>query len=232
VQRVQGAIVEIAPGPASAREAGETSGWFSLGSEEMLSAFLRYGYPAFGLTLLLGALGLPVPTGLATALAGSLAAQGHIDWRSASAIAVSASIVGDLIGYAIGYWLGQEFLDRRGRWIGYTPARRARVQALFDRWGGPTVLITRTLVSHLSSVVSLLAGISRYRLAGFLAFAVLGRVVWTSAYLGLGYGVGHDLEAATGFLGNFTGLLVCLAILAMSGLVANGRVAARADNPG
>jgi membrane protein DedA with SNARE-associated domain len=224
VQRVQRALAETLPRGTAPPKNGETAAWLGIGSDDILSALLIYGYPALALTLLLGALGLPVPTGLATTLAGSLAARGHMNWLIAGAIAVAASVIGDALGYGIGRSLSLGFLERRGRWFGFTPARLARVQALFDRFGGFTVLLTRTLVSHLSSVVSLLAGVSRYRLAGFLAFAAAGRVIWTSAYLGLGYGVGNEFEAAAGFLGNLSVLLVSLAILAASGLVAAGRV--------
>jgi membrane protein DedA with SNARE-associated domain len=84
------------------------------------------------------------------------------------------------------------------------------------------VLLTRTLVSYLSSVVSLLAGVSRYRLTEFVVLAVIGRLMWTSAYLGLGYVIGADLEATAGFLTNLSGMLVSLAGLAGSGLVASG----------
>jgi membrane protein DedA with SNARE-associated domain len=103
-----------------------------------------------------------------------------------------------------------------------TSHRQARARAIFDHWGGATVLITRTLVSHLSSVVSLLAGISRYRLPAFLSFALAGRIVWTAAYMGLGFAVGGSLEAAAGFLQNLSGLLVSLAVFAGSGLLAGG----------
>ena len=223
VQRVQRAIAEIAPRFTAPSSQRQSTAWLGVSSEDMLSALLVYGYPALAVTLLLGALGLPVPTGLATTLAGSLIARGHMNWLIAAVLAVTASVIGDAIGYGIGRGLGERFLERRGRWFGYTPARRARVQMLFDRWGGLTVLISRTLVSHLSSIVSLLAGIGRYRPAGFLAFAVAGRIVWASAYLGLGYGIGSDLEAATGFLSNLTGLLVSFAILVVSGLVARRR---------
>ena len=41
---------------------------------------------------------------------------------------------------------------------------------------------------------------SRYHLSAFLAFTVVGRMLWTSAYLGLGYAVGANLEAAASFL--------------------------------
>jgi membrane protein DedA with SNARE-associated domain len=87
--------------------------------------------------------------------------MGHLDWPVATAIAVAASVLGDVFGYGLGRLLGQRFLERHGRWLGYTPVRGAHVQALFDRWGAWTILVTRTLASHLSSVLSLLAGLAR-----------------------------------------------------------------------
>jgi membrane-associated protein len=108
------------------------------------------------------------------------------------------------------------FLVSHGRWIGCTAERSAPLQSLLQRWGGMTVIISRTLTSSLSSVVSLLAGVSRYRFARFLGFALVGRRVWTPAYLGLGFGIGNNIEAASQFLGNLSGLLVALGVLIVS----------------
>jgi membrane protein DedA with SNARE-associated domain len=83
-----------------------------------------------------------------------------------------------------------------------------------------TVFITRTFVSCLSSVASLLAGVSRYRLTNFVAVSAVGRLVWTAAYLGLGYMIGADLDAATGFLTNLTGFLLCAIVLVVAGMTA------------
>ncbi len=82
------------------------------------------------------------------------------------------------------------------------------------------MFVTRTFVSYLSSVASLLAGVSRYRLAKFVAVAVVGRLMWTAAYLGLGYVIGADLDAATGFLSNLSGFLLCGIALVVAGLMA------------
>ncbi len=227
VQRVQRAVAETARESAAPARAQSTP-WFGIDTDAVLAALLVYGYPVLGLILFLSALGLPVPAGLATALAGSLVGAGQMDWLGAGTIAVTASVLGDLVGFAVGLWLGQEFLRRRGRWLGLNPARQARVQSLFVRWGGVTVLLTRTLVSHLSSVVSLFAGVNRYSFVSFVGFAILGRVIWTAAYLGLGIGVGNDIEAASGFLANLTGFLLSLAILVAAAVVA-GRSAPAPD---
>jgi membrane protein DedA with SNARE-associated domain len=129
------------------------------------------------LTLLLGAIGLPLPIGVAAVLAGSLAALGNLRWQWAGLIAVVA---------------------------------------LLQRWGGITVIVSRTLTSSLSSVVSIFAGVSRYRFLHFPGFALLGRLIWTSAYLGLGYGIGGNIDAASQFLGNLNGLVIALGVLVVS----------------
>ena len=185
-------------------------------ADRILAAVLSFGYPALAATLLLGALGFPVPTGLVTVLAGSLAALGHIQWAWTALVALLASIGGDSLAYLVGRSVSENFLSRYGRWVGYSTHGEERIRALFRRWGGLTVVFSRTLVSHLSSLVSLFAGIARYRFSSFLIFSSLGRLVWTSAYLGLGYGIGNNIDAASDFMANLTGLLLALAVFAVS----------------
>jgi membrane protein DedA with SNARE-associated domain len=224
VQRVQRALAAVGPGPAGTTE-NSNSPWISGVGEDLLAAVIAYGYPALGLIALFGAIGLPLPTGLATVVAGSLSAAGQLSWVWAASVALTASTAGDVVGYTLGHLLSREFLERRARWLGYTAARHARVESIFRRWGGLSVLLSRTLVSHLSAFVNVFAGGTRYRLDRFLLFVVLGRFIWTAAYLGLGYAVGTDLEAASGFLANISLLLVCLATLLATALAASGRLA-------
>ena len=218
-QRVQRAVVDVAPsGPAEHGSQGTS--WLAATGDALLAGLLKYGYPVLGSTLLLGAIGLPVPAGMAAALAGSLVARGDMSWAWVAAVAVAASVLGDAVGYGLGRVLGRQFLERHGRWFGYSPARQATVALLFDRWGGLGVFLSRTLASYLSAVLNLFAGASHYRLSAFLLLTVVGRTLWTSAYLGLGYAVGSSLEAAAGFLSNLSILLVSLAVLVISGAVA------------
>jgi membrane protein DedA with SNARE-associated domain len=224
VQQVQRSMADIAPPASGTDRRAAPGGWLDWFNDQILAALLHYGYAILALTLLLGAIGMPVPTGLAATVAGSLSAAGRVDWLAAGVIAIAASLAGDAIAYGLGRGVSERFLARRGRWFGYTAARQAHAQALFARWGALTVLVTRTLVSHLSSVVSLLAGISRYRLTAFLSIALLGRALWTAAYMGLGYGIGGNLEYATDFLKNLSGFLVSLSILLAATLMAAGWV--------
>ena len=216
VRQVQRALGQSAPPPESGQSAGGLT-------DRILSALLIYGYPALALTLLLGAIGLPLPIGVAAVLAGSLAALGTLRWEWAGLIAVVASFAGDMIAFGIGRAVSDDFLARYGRWIGYSLQRRNHIQALLQRWGGITVIVSRTLTSSLSSVVSIFAGMSRYRLWHFLGFALIGRLIWTSAYLGLGYGIGGNIDAASQFLGNLSGLIIALGVLVVASAYRAGR---------
>lgn len=223
LQRVQRALAGIAP-KLPADTADPEPSWLAAIGDAFLGAVLAYGYPALGLIIFLGSFGVPLPHGIAVTVAGSLAAQGKIDWVWAGVATVLAAVLADMAGYGLGRLIDRGVLERRARWLGYTPERAHRVRRLFVQWGIWTVLLTRTFVSYLGPAVNLLAGAAGYRLTVFLALTLLGRLLWTSAYLGLGYAVGSDPEAASGFLANLSGLLVSLAVLAASWLVASGRV--------
>jgi len=207
VERVQHTIAALT-GNGVGNGTPRSSGWLAALADKLLSAMLVYGYPILALIQLSGAIGAPVPDGVAGAVAGSLIAQGRMNFIAASLIIVIASVLGDVLGYGMGRVISRDVLERHGRWFGYTPARSTRVQGLFTHWGLLTVFITRTFVSYLSSAANLLAGVSRYRFSKFVAVALVGRVLWSAAYLGLGYAIGSNFEAATGFLGNLSGFLL------------------------
>jgi membrane protein DedA with SNARE-associated domain len=122
-------------------------------------------------------------------------------------------VLGDIAGYGLGRLLGREFLERRGRWLGFTSVRRARVEMLFQQWGVLCVLLSRSLISFLSSAVNLLAGAGRYQLRVFLPFAIMGRLIWSLAYLGIGNSFGIVIDASADFVSNLSALLASLVAL-------------------
>lgn len=216
VQRAQKVLAPLLP--AAARDTPSEKTASSGLMDWVLVALQAYGYPALGLVLFLSAVGVPLPAGLSGALAGSLAALGHLSALPVAAIAIGASLLGDMVGYGIGRWLDGAALVRHGRWFGYTRQRHERARLLFERMGGLTILLTRTLVSSLSSLVNFFAGASRYEWLRFLAFVAAGRVLWTSAYVGLGYVVAGEVEASALFLRQLTGLLIAATVCAGLGI--------------
>jgi membrane protein DedA with SNARE-associated domain len=161
--------------------------WLQAVSDRLLETALAYGYAGLGLLLFVGTLGLPVPSGLAAGLAGSLIAEGSLDWKATIATAMLATTLGDLLGYAVGRLIGIERVGQLGRRLGLTRDRLARATPFVDRWGWSGLLVSRTIASALGPAVNLVAGTNRMSLAAFLACELVGRGAWSAAYLTLGY---------------------------------------------
>ncbi|MDZ7653313.1 MAG: VTT domain-containing protein [Burkholderiaceae bacterium] len=207
VQRVQQAVAAAAPA-VGAGGVVNRSGWFTSVGDRLAAGLRAYGYPVLAAALLLGAFGVPLPNGLLAALAGALAAKGELSLLWAGVVAVSMSVCGDMAGFGLGRALGNLQFAPWTRWLGFTPARSSRLQQILARNGVLTVLVSRTLVSGISSLLNLIAGAAGYGLYRFLALTVVGRVFWTGAYLGAGYAVGGELDNANRLLQNLTGVMV------------------------
>lgn len=177
---------------------------------------LLYGAPALFMILFAGSLGLPLPSALATSVAGSLVAQGQLSAPTALVFATVGSVLGDLVGYGVGRVVGCELIDRYGKWVGLTRSQVARSERLFERWGGWGLLLSRTVLSALSSPVNLLAGASRYRVAPFLVYDLVGRLTWTMFYLAVGYGFSRNASLVADLLDNVWKLLASLVVAAAS----------------
>lgn len=223
VQRVQDALSKSGAARAQSDASDAEPGWLTQFSEGIFSALLIYGYPVLFIVLFLGALGLPVPAGPLTTVAGTLAASGDLDTAAVCFLAVVASILGDTGGYACGRLFKPEFLARWGRYIGYTQRNRDRLDTLYGNWGGLTLILTRSLVAYIGMIASLLAGAGRYPLGRFLIYSFIGRAIWTVAYFGIGFVVGNDFETASGFLGYLSLFLIGCAFTVAAGRAAHKR---------
>ena len=228
VAEVQKAIATLLDRNVADAPSQEEAGWFDSLYQGVMSGVLIYGYPVLMATVFFGSLGFPVPAGPVTAFAGSLAAGDQINAPLTAVIAVCGSLLGDAAAYAIGRAASPGWLARWGRWIGYTAANRSRAQMLFERWGSATVVLAMAVVSQVSSVVGLLAGLSHWPMVRFLPAALLGRVVWTIGYFGLGYVAGANFSAASGFLGNLGAAVLALLIaIGAAALFRHNHLAAR-----
>jgi len=176
----------------------------------ILQWMTEYGLIVLILVVFLGALGLPVPAGPLAALTGVLSFDGLMAGVPTALAILFAAVAGDLLIYLIGCKTDSAKLVKYGRWFGYTEANRLRVLHLFNRWGGLTLLLTRSLVAHISAVASLLAGSAGTGLRSFVIYSLAGRSAWLFIYFGLGYLVGGDFSMASSFLSYFSLLLVAL----------------------
>jgi membrane protein DedA with SNARE-associated domain len=127
-------------------------------------------------------------------------------------------VLGALLLYGLGAWLGFERLHRLAghRWFVLVSRKDLeRGERVFERHGGKVVLFGRC-VPFLRSVVSIPAGISRMPLPRFVVLTALGSGVWNAAFIALGWVLGENWDQVERFLAPIS--YVVLALLAV-GLV-------------
>jgi undecaprenyl-diphosphatase len=151
------------------------------------------GYPAlFGLVMAESG-GAPVPGETALIAAGVLASQGHLEIAFVVALAASAAIIGDNIGYLIGRHGGRRLLTRDGRFASHRAKVLEYGEPFFARHGPKAVFFGRWILG-LRVWASWLAGITHMPWRSFLMYNALGGVSWAVTVGLLAYLAGDAIE--------------------------------------
>lgn len=98
-------------------------------------------------------------------------------------VAVTAAVVGDFVGYALGARVGRR-LFRPGAQL-LTPARLHESEAFFARWGAASLVLGR-FVPVVRTYVPLAAGTARMPLGRFATWNVVGAVAWVGVLVTAG----------------------------------------------
>ena len=178
-------------------------------SDLVMAYVVSYGTPAFGVALLIGAIGIPAPTTLLVVAGGAFIRQGYWQPWDAFAIGLVGAVMGDVGSFMLGRFAGHWVEKRFGGSAVYNGARQT-----FKRYGGGSIYLSRWILTSIAIPVNLLAGGSGYSIRRFLLFDVLGEVTWLILFGTLGYWVGSQWEAATQFISDSSGLVAGLMLLA------------------
>jgi membrane protein DedA with SNARE-associated domain len=179
-------------------------------SDFLLTQIINYGAPILGVIVFIGALGAPFPGTLIVIAAGAFAKQGLLTWHTTGLITLVCVVLGDSLGYAMGYYAREPVLRRfqnSERWI--------QAESTFNRWGGTSVVLTRFLITGIAVPVNLIAGTSGFGFRRFFVYDLIGETIWVFGYGGLGYLFGTQWEAVSNVLSNISGLTLGLVILAI-----------------
>jgi membrane protein DedA with SNARE-associated domain len=168
-------------------------------STHTLDHLLReYGYAAVGAFVMVESLGVPFPGETMVITAALYAGLTHnlspwLIWLAATA----GAIIGDNIGYAIGYWGGYPILLRYGPKIGLDEAKLKVGRMVFEDHGGKVVFFGR-FVSILRTYAAFLAGTNRMTYRRFFVFNAAGGIIWSGIYALGFYFAGNSLKGARG----------------------------------
>lgn len=167
----------------------------------------RFGSLGVGLVILAENLFPPIPSEAVLPAAGYLAGLGRLGFVATLVASTVGSVVGALILYGIGAFVGA---DRIARIVAKLPLMSVgeveRAWRAFDRWDRPAVFFGR-LVPGVRSLISIPAGARRMPLIPFVGFTALGSFLWNLLLIGAGYWLG-DRWGATAAVSHWANIAV------------------------
>jgi membrane protein DedA with SNARE-associated domain len=162
--------------------------------EVLRSALVHHGYWALAVTLLLENAGIPLPGETILLMASFLAYSEHelqLPWIIA--VATTAAVLGDNLGFALGYYGGRPLFERYQSVFRIQQKTLFQGEQLFARFGAVTVFFAR-FVFGMRIIAGPLAGVLRMSWRKFLVANFLGASLWVTVMAGAGYLFGQHWE--------------------------------------
>ncbi|MGC1306701.1 MAG: DedA family protein [Phormidesmis sp.] len=198
--------------------------------EWVTQAVTSFGYWGIALMMFLENLIPPIPSELIMPLAGFAASRGELNMQVAIAFGSAGSLLGALLWYYVGLYLGlarlKALLDRYGKWVGLSSEDLDKAQRWFLKRGTWTVGICR-MIPGIRTYVSIPAGVTRMALGPFLLYSTVGTVLWTALLTVGGYLLGNEYERIGGWIAPITTVvvlgLIFFAVVWLARRIANRR---------
>jgi membrane protein DedA with SNARE-associated domain len=151
--------------------------------------------PAGGEVVMLfaGALAAGAVTGDRITVLGWTLTRGLESYLVLVATGTLGYLTGSLLGWAIGRRGGRALIERHGALLHLGPARFARAERWFERFGSAAVFLGR-LTPLVRSFVSIPAGVLGYPLARYTVLTCAASVLWCAAFAGAGWALGGNWE--------------------------------------
>ncbi len=140
---------------------------------------------------------------------GLYVSQGVLDPRILIPSLVAGAIFGNLVGYALGLYFGDNWIR-----CGYTkrikPEYFKKSETFFNSYGSSAVFFSR-FVPIVRTILPFLAGIAHMKKTKYTLFSVLGGFVWVPAVVLVGYYFGNTVNIAN--LEHFVLILMAVVVV-------------------
>lgn len=120
--------------------------------------------------------------------AGTLAGAGKLDIFAVMGTLLAAAILGDMVNYHIGRYLGPPVFERNYRLLNRKHLLRA--QEFYELHGGKAIIIAR-FVPVVRTFAPFVAGVAEMKPSRFFFFNITGAILWVCLLTPAGYALGN-----------------------------------------
>lgn len=181
----------------------------------LLSSLVFYGLPLIFATVLIASAGLPLPTTLVVLTAGALVQQGLLSMIGVLGICLSATVLGDHLGYWLGWWGGRPLIRRIAPWVGGESSMERAMEST-QRYGWLAVFFSRWLITPLGAPCNWICGSLGYALLPFFLADLFGEAIYVFALVHLGFLFGDQLENVSALISALGPWLVGILIIGLT----------------
>ena len=154
----------------------------------------KSGYSGVFALMIMNGATLPVPSEVVLTFSGYyLVFQDHFNFWLVVIVAVLGSLIGTLIDYGIGYYLGRAAILRYGRIVRLNENHLQLTEVWFAKYGNISVLLAR-FIPLLGTLVAFPAGIAEMKIPRFIAYSLVGIFVWDAILTYMGVEAGRNFN--------------------------------------
>jgi len=135
--------------------------------------------------------GLFLPGDSLLVTAGLLAGTGALNIWWLNVLLMGAAIVGDSVGYAIGFRTGPRIFTREESLL-FSRRHLVRTRDFYERYGGKTIVLAR-FIPIFRTFAPVVAGVGQMAYRRFLFFNVFGGIGWVASLTWAGYLLGQTI---------------------------------------
>lgn len=143
--------------------------------------------------------------------AGLLSAGGFLAFGPLLFFVVVAAIIGDSVGYWFGANVGVNFFTRKDSFF-FKQEYLKRTELFYKKYGGRAVVLAR-FVPIVRTIAPILAGIGSMTYKKFLAYNVLGGLLWGTGMISLGYFLGSLIPSSEKYILPFSLVIIIVSFL-------------------
>lgn len=164
-----------------------------MNTDTIMNYIEGYGYFIIFLFLFFGIVGIPAPEESLIFLIGVLIAQQRLAADKAILSCVSGALIGMLLAYLGGRYVGEPLIQRFGKYVGITRERWHKVEEKYKRNINKTILFG-FYMPGVRQISPYFAGIAKVPFWRFSLLSLLGTILWLAPFLVIGYYLGQTFD--------------------------------------
>jgi membrane protein DedA with SNARE-associated domain len=158
--------------------------WIATTAVAIISAS---AYPGIFVLMMLESMFLPVPSEAVMPFAGFLlVGVTKLTWTGIIAVATMGSLTGSLISYIVGYYGGEPFVRKFGKFFLIKESHLEMSHRFFNTRGQTTIFIAR-FIPVVRHFISIPAGAAKMNILKFALYTLIGAGIWNSFLTFLGF---------------------------------------------